>query len=195
MLASIVVADTCDTYKHPTYGYGSCVDVSLCPNALYISGLCESKPTSVKCCFSATSGGSGVQCTTEKLSHTTAANYVKAEGIAISSSGGCSDRLNSKCTSLEQINCKSIKGIINYKKVSGCSITITGGSETGHSSGTYSHWNGYKLDISVSTCHSNYITSKYTYVGQRPGDNAALYKDPSGNQFALEGNHWDITFY
>ena len=45
-------ADSCDSYNHPQYGYGQCIDQSQCPNALYQSGLCESKPTTVKCCFS-----------------------------------------------------------------------------------------------------------------------------------------------
>ena len=51
-VASQTKADSCDSYKHPQYGYGQCIDQSQCPNALYQSGLCESKPTAVKCCFS-----------------------------------------------------------------------------------------------------------------------------------------------
>jgi uncharacterized lipoprotein YddW (UPF0748 family) len=47
-----VKADTCNTYNHPQYGIGQCVNQSQCPNALYQSGLCESQPTNVKCCFS-----------------------------------------------------------------------------------------------------------------------------------------------
>ncbi len=31
----------------------------------------------------------------------------------------------------------------------------------GHSSGTQSHWNGYKLDISIGTCNDNYIKSMF----------------------------------
>lgn len=44
--------DSCDSYNHSQYGYGQCIDQSQCPNSLYVSGLCESKPTNVKCCFS-----------------------------------------------------------------------------------------------------------------------------------------------
>ncbi|CAF1637902.1 unnamed protein product, partial [Adineta ricciae] len=47
-----VKGDTCDTYNHPQYGVGQCINETLCPNALYMSGLCESKPTDIKCCFS-----------------------------------------------------------------------------------------------------------------------------------------------
>lgn len=45
-------ADSCNTYNHPQYGIGQCIDQTKCPNALYISGLCESQPASIKCCFS-----------------------------------------------------------------------------------------------------------------------------------------------
>jgi len=47
-----VKADTCDTYNHPQYGIGQCIDQNQCPNSLYASGLCESYPSTVKCCFS-----------------------------------------------------------------------------------------------------------------------------------------------
>ncbi|CAF3420455.1 unnamed protein product [Rotaria socialis] len=45
-------ANTCDTYNHPQYGFGQGINQSLCPNDLYLTGLCESKPMDVKCCFS-----------------------------------------------------------------------------------------------------------------------------------------------
>ena len=47
-----VNADTCDTYNHPQYGIGQCIDTRECPNSLYLSGLCESQPNNIKCCFS-----------------------------------------------------------------------------------------------------------------------------------------------
>jgi len=64
----------------------------------------------------------------------------------------------------------------------------------GHASGTYSHWNGYKVDISRSTCNDNRIRGTYTYIGLR-GDGAPMYKSPAGNIYANEGSHWDITYY
>jgi hypothetical protein len=45
-------ADTCNTYNNPQYGIGQCVDQNACPNSLYLSGLCESHPSNIKCCFS-----------------------------------------------------------------------------------------------------------------------------------------------
>jgi uncharacterized lipoprotein YddW (UPF0748 family) len=50
--SSQVKADTCDTYRHPQYGIGQCIDQNQCPNSMYVSGLCESQPSNIKCCFS-----------------------------------------------------------------------------------------------------------------------------------------------
>jgi peptidoglycan hydrolase-like protein with peptidoglycan-binding domain len=125
----------------------------------------------------------------EGLSHATARSRLSAAGIGVSSSGGCSNRCATNCTALKGIRPATISGIINFKSVSGCSITVTGGTETGHASGTYSHWNGYKVDISMSSCVSNYIRSHFTYIGGNK------YRDGSGNIYYYEVNHWDITYY
>ncbi|HEY6739884.1 MAG TPA: hypothetical protein VI076_13655 [Actinopolymorphaceae bacterium] len=129
-----------------------------------------------------------------KLSDADARARVTAAGIAVWSSGGCSNRNRPNCTSLDQVNLTTIQGILTLKSASGCAITITGGTETGHAGGTYSHWNGYKLDISLSSCIDGYITRSFTFIGYR-GDGAALYESASGNIYAREGNHWDITYY
>ncbi len=124
-----------------------------------------------------------------KISHSSATSQLSSAGITWSSSGNCSDRNNSTCTSFEQINQETISGIRTYRGVSGCAVNVTGGTEVGHASGTYSHYNGYKVDISVSTCNTNYITSHYTYIG------GSKYQSASGNIYYHEGNHWDITYY
>jgi len=129
-----------------------------------------------------------------KLTDAQAASQLSAVGITRVSSGGCTSRSGSTCTSYDQINQETVSGIKTFKSISGCAITITGGTETGHASGTYSHWNGYKVDVSPTACVSNYITSHYAYSGTR-GDGAALYTAPSGNVYARESNHWDITYY
>jgi hypothetical protein len=129
-----------------------------------------------------------------KLSHSDATTRLRNAGITWSSSGGCSNRNNPTCTSFEQVNLTSIQGIVTLKSASGCAINVTGGTETGHASGTYSHWNGYKLDISLYSCIGNYITSRFAYIGQR-SDGAALYKSAAGNIYARESNHWDILYY
>ncbi|CAF4058204.1 unnamed protein product, partial [Rotaria sordida] len=128
-----------------------------------------------------------------KHSHSAALSQIQSVGIGISSSGGCSNCNNPKCTSLDQVNCNAIRCLRTLKTSSGCPITVTGGTETGHASGTHSHWNGYKIDISLNSCIDSYITKQFAYIGKR-GDGATQYKASSGNVYAKEGNHWDITF-
>lgn len=131
-----------------------------------------------------------------KLSDATARSRVTAAGIAVVSSGNCTNRNISTCTSLEQVNSGTIDGIITLKNASGCALTITGGTETGHASGTYSHWNGYKLDISKTSCIGTYITTRFTRISNR-GDGAPRYQSAAGNIYADEywANHWDILYY
>ncbi|MEO6266838.1 MAG: hypothetical protein ABIO66_09570 [Nocardioidaceae bacterium] len=129
-----------------------------------------------------------------KLTDAQAASQLSAVGITRSSSGGCTNRYVSTCTSDEQINQSTVTGIKTYKSESGCAINITGGTEVGHASGTYSHYNGYKVDIARSTCNDNYITDHYSYIGPR-GDGYPQYRAASGNVYVNEGSHWDITYY
>ena len=128
-----------------------------------------------------------------KLTDAQAASQLSASGIGRSSSGGCTNRNVGTCTSYDQINQDTVTGIKTFRSISGCALTITGGTETGHASGTYSHWNGYKVDIPVTTCVTSYITGHYAYSGTR-SDGAALYTAPSGNVYARESSHWDITY-
>ena len=123
-----------------------------------------------------------------------AAAQLRAAGITWSSSGGCTDRYTSTCTSFDGIRQTTIDGARTLKSASGCALTITGGTEVGHASGTYSHANGYKLDFSLTSCLTSYVQNTFTYQGLR-SDGAALYRSASGNDYAKEGNHWDVTFY
>jgi len=124
-----------------------------------------------------------------KLSHSQATSMLRSSGITWSSSGGCSDRNNPTCTSFEQVNLATIQGAQTLKSASGCALNITGGTETGHASGTYSHWNGYKLDYSLYSCVGNYIRGNFTYIGGNK------WRSGSGNIYFLESNHWDVTYY
>ncbi|MFJ5227090.1 hypothetical protein [Streptomyces sp. NPDC088400] len=130
--------------------------------------------------------------------HDQAAAQFRKAGITSSSSGGCSDWNKKTCTSFTNINKATVSGAIAFKKVSRCKVVITGGTERGHAAGTYSHRNGYKVDMSVTTCLNKYITGKagkFTYAGKRKGDGAKMYKSPAGNVYAREGSHWDVTYY
>ncbi|MFE2598104.1 hypothetical protein ACFXCZ_16685 [Streptomyces sp. NPDC059396] len=129
-----------------------------------------------------------------KISHATATSMFSSRGITWSSSGGCSNRNNPTCTSFEQLNLATAQGAQTLKSASGCALNITGGTETGHASGTYSHWNGYKLDFAKATCLTNYIKNNFTYIGPR-GDGYPQWQSGAGNLYADEGNHWDVTYY
>ncbi|WP_030491953.1 hypothetical protein [Micromonospora chokoriensis] len=128
------------------------------------------------------------------ISHSSATSQLSAAGISWTSSGNCSDRNVATCTSFTDVRQATISGIITFRQASGCAVTITAGTEVGHAGGTYSHWNGYKLDISLSTCIQNYISAHYTYVGYISGF-GYQYRAPSGNLYTREGSHWDILFY
>ncbi|MBV2353427.1 hypothetical protein KUM39_03465 [Streptomyces sp. J2-1] len=129
-----------------------------------------------------------------KISHATAIGMFSNVGITWSSSGGCSNRNVSTCTSFDQLNLPTAQGAQTLKRSSGCALNITGGTETGHASGTYSHWNGYKLDFGKATCLTSYIKNNFGYIGLR-GDGAPQYQSGSGNIYADEGNHWDVLYY
>lgn len=124
-----------------------------------------------------------------RLTDSQARSRLTAAGIPVRSSGNCTDRNKSYCTSLSQIYSGTIDGVITLKRASGCAITVTGGTETGHASGTYSHWNGYKLDIAMSSCVTGYVKRSFTYIGN------SKWRSAAGNVYYYEGNHWDITYY
>ena len=91
-----------------------------------------------------------------------------------------------------------MQGAIKLRQASGCSMTVTGGTELGHAGndtpGLLSHWNGYKLDFSLNSCLTSFVTSRYSYIGTR-SDGAKQYKNgATGDIYALEGNHWDVYY-
>lgn len=134
-------------------------------------------------------GASVASAAPAKYTHAQATAQLRAAGITWTSSGGCSDRNRPNCTSFEQINQTTIAGAKTFKRASGCALTITGGTETGHASGTYSHWNGYKVDYRLSSCVNNYITRTFTSIGGNKWRSAA------GNIYYRESNHWDVTYH
>lgn len=123
-----------------------------------------------------------------------AESQFRAAGISWTSSGGCTTRSDPTCTSFDGLRQATVDGAVTLRRASGCALTITGGTEVGHSSGTYSHANGYKLDFSRTSCLTGWVQGTYTYIGLR-GDGAPQYRAASGNVYADEGNHWDVTYY
>jgi hypothetical protein len=133
---------------------------------------------------SASAGASG-----KELSHKAAAAKLRNAGIGWTSSGGCSNRNKPNCTSFSGIKSGTISGVITLKKASHCKITVTGGTETGHAAGTYSHWNGYKIDVAITSCVTGYVQRNFRYIGGNK------WRSGSGNVYFNEGDHWDITYY
>jgi hypothetical protein len=128
------------------------------------------------------------------VTQASAESQLRAAGISWTSSGGCTTRTVPTCTSFDGLRQATVDGAITLRRASGCALTITGGTEVGHSSGTYSHANGYKLDFSRTSCLTGWVQGTYTYIGLR-GDGAPQYRAASGNVYADEGNHWDVTYY
>jgi hypothetical protein len=130
----------------------------------------------------------------DRLTHAQAVKQLDAAGIAWNASGNCTDRTRPNCTSFSGIRRSTIDGVRTLRKASGCPLVVTGGTETGHASGTYSHWNGYKVDISHRTCVDGYIKNTFTRIANR-GDGYPQWKAASGNIYCDEGSHWDILYY
>jgi hypothetical protein len=128
-----------------------------------------------------------------KLSHREAAKRLREANITWSSSGGCSDRNNPTCTSFSQIRSSTVRGIKTFKRASGCRINITGATETGHDTTLrYSHWRGWKVDISKTRCVKRYIRNHFRNLGLTRG--VPTWRSSGGNVYRDEGNHWDIAY-
>lgn len=92
------------------------------------------------------------------LSHA-AAIAALGSGITLSSSGNCSDQKNPSCTSLEGIPATVIDRVKNLRDKSGCSLTITGGTEVGHRT----HGPGLgSIDFSESNCLGTFLQNNIT---------------------------------
>ncbi|MFD4951328.1 hypothetical protein [Streptomyces sp. NPDC058451] len=106
-------------------------------------------------------------------------------------------------TSLEGVRARTIQGVIALKKASRCTITITGGTESGHSNGEYSHAKGYKLDLRTrdeGRCVTNWIKTTQR-KGKPRGNDPRRHGTLNGisAEYVYEtprngGIHWDITF-
>ncbi|NUT11287.1 MAG: hypothetical protein HOQ38_12505 [Nonomuraea sp.] len=128
-----------------------------------------------------------------QMSHAVATRWLKTSGLRTTSSGHCTSRHLHHCTSLDAVRVGTIARVIDLKRLSGCPVMVTGGTEAGHAPGQYSHGNGYKLDITHNKCIDRYITRHHHRTGVR-GDGAALYRSGEGTVFADESSHWDILF-
>ena len=131
--------------------------------------------------------------TGEGLTQAEAEEALAAAGVAVSSSGGCTDPNNDSCTSLENMQETTVDEVLELADAVGSdNVVVTGGTETGHSrSGDYRHDNGYKVDLRVTDELNTYIESNYEPVEGRSN----TYRDPEGNIYYRHGpiDHWDVT--
>ncbi|KAG6915727.1 hypothetical protein DXG01_010249 [Tephrocybe rancida] len=89
-----------------------------------------------------------VQASGTPLTQVQATSKLTQNNITAYSSGNCTDKTVRTCTSYDGILSGTVDGVITLKNASGVnSLIITGGTETGHTGGTYSHANGYKVDV------------------------------------------------
>ncbi|HVX90604.1 MAG TPA: hypothetical protein VHC20_03130, partial [Candidatus Paceibacterota bacterium] len=98
------------------------------------------------------------------------------------------------CTDVGGMQSATISQIINIANACpGCGVQVTGGTEPGHACGTYSHGNGYKVDLHP-TSGLDALLKSLTYQGTRNGDGPGpSYGDSCGNQYVRESDHWDAT--
>ncbi|KAG8713767.1 hypothetical protein FRC08_012832 [Ceratobasidium sp. 394] len=122
-----------------------------------------------------------------KMTQKEAEDTLRPYGIKAASSGNCTKKNNAKCTSYDGILSGTIYGVILLYITSECPVTITGGTEVGHAPGTYSHANGYKVNLRKNPC-----LNKYLHKFVKPGK---CGKDLDGNLYCELGNNWDVTYY
>lgn len=120
-------------------------------------------------------------------------NSLAAAGIAINSPL-CTGGQTSGCTNVGGLRDETVSDLIAFSQAcDDCEVVVTGGSEGGHASGTYSHNNGYKVDIRLTPSVESHITDSYTRIGTR-SDGATIYYDDNGNYYYRESDHWDICY-
>ncbi|MEV6165102.1 hypothetical protein AB0L71_24905 [Streptomyces sp. NPDC052052] len=127
--------------------------------------------------------------------HNDAAAQFRKAGVSWASSKNCANWDTRGCTSFTHINKATVAGVIAFKNLSKCRVLLTAGTEVGHAAGTYSHRNGYKVDMSRRDgCLDAYIPKHFKRAGARK-DGTKLYTSPAGNVYAREGSHWDVLYY
>ena len=127
------------------------------------------------------------------MHHQEVGALLHGEGVRWISSGHCTRRTNPHCTSFDGLRPATLSAMLALRQTSRCGLVISGGTETGHAGGRFSHGGGYKLDVLPSHCINRFIRRHYHRVPTR-GDGAAQYRARGRTTFAREPSHWDITF-
>lgn len=93
---------------------------------------------------------------------------------------------------LEGVHQNVINEVIGLKTSCSCDVVVNSATGGQHNDGTYSHANGYKVDLNDTTSLTNYITQNFTPTVTR-GDGARQWISPTGVIYARESTHWDIV--
>lgn len=129
---------------------------------------------------------------TGTLSNQDAVSQLNSAGIQVSSTGGCSDRLNPNCTSLDGIPSSAVNSLIALetdlkKNCSNCFLTVTGGTEVGHST----HGPGKSIvDLSSGNVQVNQFIKNQ--IGTQTPQINTWYSGGSSRYYFYEGNHWHV---
>lgn len=134
----------------------------------------------------------------DRLSDADARAFLLANGFTADDINKvCTGTSNSTC--LNNISVAALTGAVDLdRRCPTCDVTITGGSEPGHSgSGAGTHLGGDKLDYSASPALDNFIinSGQFEYVGPRGSDQG--YRDTTtGVIYYREYNppHWDVCY-
>ncbi len=104
-------------------------------------------------------------------------------------------------TNLSGLRSTTISGLTGLSNsCGGCNIQISGGTESGHEPGTFSHTNGYKLDLTPSTALDNVIYNRIATSCRIPPSLNTNCAGMDGNTYRYEpnssgnGHHWDVCF-
>ena len=122
------------------------------------------------------------------LTQAEAARRLTAAGISSSSSGGCTNKNNPRCTSYSGLLSGTVKGAITLKNACDCTLVITGGTETGHARqddrDAKSHWRGFKLDFKKNAKLNKYVKDTFKKIKDR-GDGYPQWQSAAGNIYCV----------
>jgi len=104
-------------------------------------------------------------------------------------------------TSLNGVRDSTISGVLSlFNSCEKCDLQISGGTESGHEPGTYSHANGYKLDLTPSADINTAIYNRIVTSCRIPPPTNTSCGGIDGNTYRYEPNqsgngyHWDVCF-
>lgn len=96
---------------------------------------------------------------------------------------------------LDGVRQRVVNEVVDLKQDCDCTVVVTEGTGGSHAEGTYSHANGYKVDLRSSREGeelTRYVIENYEPIGTR-SDGANMWQSPRGAIYALESDHWDVV--